>query len=305
MNQLKPEVSVVICAHNPQADFLERVLQGLEGQTLDSSRWELLLIDNASRDNLAEKWDLAWHPSGRVIREDEVGLTAARLRSIREMRGSLAVFVDDDNVLFPDYLEQVLLIAEEWPLLGAWGGQYFAEYEKGMPKDWETDRWSSHLERDVWSNLPDRNAAPFGGGMALRRPVLEGFFGAHGQSKLKKLLGRSGQGLGSYEDFDMAFTACDLGYGIGRFRALKLTHLIPHARTHKDYLVRLCEDSEFTDVIFRYSRGEMLPKHSFEQSLLHIYSLAREIFKGKSVAFQMAGERGRRRARRFLRGMAK
>ena len=42
---------------------------------------------------------------------ERLGLTPARLRGIRESRGELLVFVDDDNVLERDYLEVALALA--------------------------------------------------------------------------------------------------------------------------------------------------------------------------------------------------
>src|SRR5271170_3727335 len=107
---LKPnmECSVIICTHNPRQDYLRLTLEGLEKQTLPKERWELLLIDNASKEPLAGKWDLSWHPNARHIREEELGLTPARLRGIKESKGGLLVFVDDDNVLEVNYLETAL-----------------------------------------------------------------------------------------------------------------------------------------------------------------------------------------------------
>ena len=68
-------------------------------QTLPKDHWELLVIDNAFDRVLASEWDLSWHPQARHIREDELGLTPARLRGIAEARGDVFVFVDDDNLL--------------------------------------------------------------------------------------------------------------------------------------------------------------------------------------------------------------
>jgi hypothetical protein len=48
---------------------LRRVLDALKAQTLPKEQWELLLIDNASKEPLAESWDLSWHPHARHIRE--------------------------------------------------------------------------------------------------------------------------------------------------------------------------------------------------------------------------------------------
>ena len=97
-----PAIAVIICTHNPRPDYLTRVLDALKAQTLPKEEWELLLVDNASTERLAETWELSWHPRARQIREDELGLTPARLRGIRESGGDCLVFVDDDNVLTTD-----------------------------------------------------------------------------------------------------------------------------------------------------------------------------------------------------------
>jgi hypothetical protein len=61
--------SVIICSHNPRDDYLSRVLDALRLQTLSMAQWELLLVDNASNDELRRKWDVSWHPHGRHIRK--------------------------------------------------------------------------------------------------------------------------------------------------------------------------------------------------------------------------------------------
>src|SRR5215472_17312484 len=120
---MTPAISVITCAHNPRPDYLDQVLDALRAQTLDKEQWEYLLIDNASDEPLASRVDLSWHPHSRIIREDHLGLTHARLRGIREALGELLVFVDDDNVLDADYLKAALRVAAAWPILGAFGGQ--------------------------------------------------------------------------------------------------------------------------------------------------------------------------------------
>jgi hypothetical protein len=59
--------SVIICSHNPRADYLGRVLQALAEQTLSKTSWELLLVDNASHQPLEKSWDLSWHPRARMF----------------------------------------------------------------------------------------------------------------------------------------------------------------------------------------------------------------------------------------------
>jgi hypothetical protein len=49
---------------------------------------------------------------------------------MKESSGELAVFVDDDNVLAPDFLEQARVISARYPHLGVFGaGNLEPEFE--------------------------------------------------------------------------------------------------------------------------------------------------------------------------------
>ncbi|HTB63408.1 MAG TPA: glycosyltransferase family A protein, partial [Opitutales bacterium] len=91
------QISVLVCTHNPRADFMQRTLAALRAQTLLPYQWELIVIDNASQWPVAREFDFSWHPHARVVVESTLGLTPARLRAIREATAELLVFVDDDN----------------------------------------------------------------------------------------------------------------------------------------------------------------------------------------------------------------
>jgi len=147
-NSALPGVSVVIPTHNPRRDYLERMLEALRRQTLEQSAWEVVVVDNNSKPALevgswmlavggkgGNKIDLSWHANARIVREEELGLTFARLRGFAEAKGELIVMVDDDNVLAPDYLETALRIAQEQPALGAFGGKCLPEFEV-EPEAW-------------------------------------------------------------------------------------------------------------------------------------------------------------------------
>ncbi len=252
-----PKVSVVLCTHNPREQYLQRVLAGLRSQTLPVEQWELLLVDNGSKIPVSEKFDLSWQPQARHIREDELGLTPARLRGIREARAVILIFVDDDTVLAADYLEQALLISEQWPFVGMWGGSCQPEYERPLPA-WVGDQvWRLtvvDVKADVWSNLREGFATiPAGAGMCLRRNVCHHFL-TRCQNGNSRALGRKGSGLGGYEDVEMAHCALDLGLGTGKSARLRLTHLIPASRLTLDYFVRHAEGDAVSLMLFRARR---------------------------------------------------
>src|SRR5262249_16813288 len=123
-----------------------------------------------------ESLDLAWHPHSRVIREDQLGLSSARLRGIQEASADLLVFVDDDNVLAQDYLWQAIRIEREWPMLGVWGSGVIApEFEEEPAenlRDYLPLLSLRYTESAQWSNfLPDHGGLPWGAGQCLRAIV--------------------------------------------------------------------------------------------------------------------------------------
>ena len=100
----RPAVSVVLCTWNPRREILSRVLESLARQTLAAAEWELVVVDNASYPPVEVALPAGCEIQCRKVVEPVVGLAAARIRGIREARGELLVFVDDDNVLDADYL---------------------------------------------------------------------------------------------------------------------------------------------------------------------------------------------------------
>src|SRR5882762_5561763 len=127
-------LSTVVCTHNPRIDYFRQCLDALRCQTLARNSWELVVVDNRSDEPLADRIDLSWYPGPRIVREETLGLTAARLHGIRESTGELLVFVDDDNVLDVDFLEIALHTMKERPFLGSWSGQCRPAFEEPPPE---------------------------------------------------------------------------------------------------------------------------------------------------------------------------
>lgn len=254
--------TVAVCTHNPRPAYLARVLKALQGQTLELFRWELLVVDNGSIAPLSPDL-LDWHPHGKVIREDNLGLTHARLRACRESQSDLIVFVDDDNVLHADYLDTALDIANEYPHIGAWSGQCHPEYES-EPGDW-MHRYRGMLvirefSKDSWSNLAHiGETMPYGAGLCIRRAVADAYLALHDSGQRPMLLDRRGTSLMSAGDNDLSACACDIGLGVGLFHKLELTHLISAGRTTEEYLIRLAEGIYYSAVYLRAFRGDETP----------------------------------------------
>lgn len=267
-------VTVAICTHNPKPHYLARVVEGLRAQTLAQDAWELLLVDNASNNPLPEPATVGWHRDGRIVREEQLGLTHARLRAIREGRGELFVFVDDDNVLEPDFLEHAVAIASERPYIGAWSGQCHPQFDV-QPADWTRRYWGMLVIREFsqtsWSNLGLlTDTMPCGAGLCIRRSVAEAYVTLHNSGKRQIVLDRRGTSLMSGGDNDMAACACDIGLGVGLFPELELAHLIPENRTTADYLAKLADGIHYSAIYLRSFRGAEAVKPTRKRRLFQM-----------------------------------
>jgi len=300
-------LSVVLPTYNPSSERLLSVLEALRAQSLGSESWELLVVDNGSDPPLEGRIDLTWHSSGRIVREDALGLTRARLSGFHASKGEIVVLVDDDNVLAPDFLEQALRIADVHPELGTWSGSVFPRYERpdlAPPKSLLPLLTIRQLTSDLWSNDVDHHAStPWGAGMCIRQSVLRQYV-IDLEARLPGLqLDLEGERLIYGGDTDIAYTGCAMGLGKGVFRALRLEHLIPAQRCGSDYLCRVSEGRGFTEVLHTLILTGRLPEEGF--SIGRWLREKRSVLRGSLVERRVARARlkGRSRAMRELRSI--
>ncbi|MEH2316950.1 glycosyltransferase [Nostoc sp.] len=269
-------ISVVICSHNPQPAYLKRVLEALKTQTLPRTQWELLLVDNASQQPLADSIDLSWHPHARHILEPQLGLVFARLLGLKESQGATSIFVDDDNVLNPDYLYHALKISENHLHLGAWGGQSTADFQGGTPQEWTRPMWPllaiAQCDKDVWSNLDLAETMPVGAGMCIRKPVAQKYIDLVQSDPRRLSLGQRGELLLRCDDFDLALAALDVELGLGRFSRLKLVHIMPIERLSEGYLLKLVKGIVYSRAIMDFLRNRQQDQLSWRTKVRYFLS---------------------------------
>jgi GT2 family glycosyltransferase len=246
---MKPLLTVVIPAHNPDPRRLHETLLGLRSQTLGGDIWDTLLIDNASGHFPDPAWLAERAPEHfKTIREPALGLNAARRRALQEASGELAVLVDDDNVLDSNYLERALALFETRPKVGVAGGRSIPRFNT-EPPDWMREFFPLLALRDLGNNEiissglrpagATRNQypafAPIGAGMVLRRQAWECWLA----NPAPGLTDRRGSELSSGGDNDIVLSAMQGGWEVAYFPGLALTHLIPSSRLEPSYLARL------------------------------------------------------------------
>jgi hypothetical protein len=238
-------LSVVICARNPRTGYLRRVIKVLQKQSLPQSQWELLLIDNGSKQPLRPVWDLSWHSKARHVVEDRADHGFGLRRGIREAASSLLVLLDENCVLDSNYLSEAIRISGEWPKLDVWGSG-------AIGFEFEVD--ASERLQELISIVARRNvetphcgnvftcveAAPPGPGLCVRANVADAY--CKSQSPLiDDNFDSDGNFALDFAADELSYLACSMGSGIGVFPQLKLGRMIPNAQINERSFIQYQE----------------------------------------------------------------
>jgi GT2 family glycosyltransferase len=136
---MDPEIAVVVPTYR-RPEILRRLLDALARQTLDPSRWELVLVDNASHDPgvdaLADNLPNFVPCRARAVRiGTNRGPAAARNLGWRTAGAPLVAFLDDDVEPEPSWLESGLAAMAD-PTLGVVQGRTRAPDGVDIRTDW-------------------------------------------------------------------------------------------------------------------------------------------------------------------------
>ena len=230
------KISVVICTYN-RCKTLGAAIESIAAQTLPQSLgWEILVVDNNSTDEtrqLVESIQRRYPERIRYIFEPKQGLSNARNTGIREARGEILVFLDDDEIASSGWVENLTanLHSGEWA--GA-GGRVLP------PSSFSPPRWLSALNSSLAGPLAVFDPAleagqltepPFGANMAFRREVFDKYGG------FRTDLGRAGRNMISNEDTEFGRRLIGVGLRL-RYEPSALTyHPVEESRLHPSYFL--------------------------------------------------------------------
>jgi glycosyltransferase involved in cell wall biosynthesis len=100
-----PLVTVILPTRN-RAARLRRAIGSVVAQSYP--RWELLVVDDGSEDQTPQVLASVSDSRVRSQRADGVGVGAARNRGLVEAAGDIVAYLDDDNLMHPEWLRSVV-----------------------------------------------------------------------------------------------------------------------------------------------------------------------------------------------------
>lgn len=176
-NTLK--ISVIICTYNREK-FLPGALNSLIDQTLETTAYEIVIINNNSTDNtenICKEFITAnTQLNIKYYVETQKGLSAARNRGIKESSSELVVFIDDDAEVTNDYLQTAIDFFDQYPDIDSMGGKIIPVYETGEEPKWLSKYlWGLVTKCDLGNevrNYPYSKYPP-GCSMAFRKKIFD------------------------------------------------------------------------------------------------------------------------------------
>jgi glycosyltransferase involved in cell wall biosynthesis len=241
-------VDVCICVHNPRLPLLKLVLSALARQTVPPNAYRVIIVDNASEPPVPEELLTPLAKRGVksfVLREPEPGLTRARLRAIEVTDASWVLFVDDDNVLEVDFLEEGSKFIAGNPHVACFGGRLLLPPEL-TPGEWCKPYLSYMGIRDlgdvVLSGISEtwQKWEPPGAGVFVRREVLVQYRELAARRPEVFSLGRIGtNNLASCDDSLLMSGAAKFRMATAYNPRLRLWHHLYPSRFRLRYLFRL------------------------------------------------------------------
>ena len=101
-------ITVILCTFN-RATSLSKALESVACSELpESVEWEVLVVDNNSSDRtreVIEEYCRQFPGRFRYLFEPQQGLSSARNAGIREARGDVLAFLDDDVMVEAEWLQ--------------------------------------------------------------------------------------------------------------------------------------------------------------------------------------------------------
>jgi glucosyl-dolichyl phosphate glucuronosyltransferase len=240
-------ISVILCTYNRCQSLATALESVATSQMPDSVAWEVLVIDNNSKDQTREvvkQFDQRYPGLFRYIFEPQQGKSHALNTGIREARGEILAFMDDDVLVDANWLQNLTKVFQQENWAGA-GGRILPERDFTPPAWLSVEGKYALAPLAIFDlgTLPGELAeAPFGTNMAFRKEVFEKIGG------FRTDLGPQPGSETRSEDTEFGFRALAAAQRLWYEPAAIVYHSLPAQRLRKEYFLAWWYDKARADI---------------------------------------------------------
>lgn len=273
-------VSVIICCYNSAARLPE-TLRHLAGQNVPANiPWEVLVINNASKDNTVDVAKQCWQqfqvPNAvfKIIEEPRPGQMHARKRGAIAAAYECIIFCDDDNWLHQDYVRLAKEMLEKNAAFGAGGGQNVPTTDaENYPEWFDTykDKYAIGIPAEQSGDVSYKGFV-LGAGLVTKKSL---FLQVNDDKYPSLLNGRNGEKLSTGDDFEYCKKVLLWDYKLYYDDRMKLTHFIPKERLTIDYRERLMDGiMQAGEVLYEYDIALQVRKKTKDKNRWRLLMMA-------------------------------
>jgi glycosyltransferase involved in cell wall biosynthesis len=231
-------ITTILCTYN-RCQSLSKALESVAASTFDDEvEWEVLVVDNNSHDDtrkIVEEFCHRYPRRFRYLFEPQQGKSYALNSGIREARGDVLAFMDDDVTVEPTWLQNLTAGLHDSQWVGA-AGRIVLQWPSSLPNWLSKD--GPHPRHglpgfDLGPEAKELLCPPGGTNMAFRKSVFERYGG------FRTDLGPSssrGIPLTSEED-EFGQRLISAGMPLRYERSAVVYHPLPDAKISKEYLL--------------------------------------------------------------------
>lgn len=273
-------LSVVVCTYN-RKEYLLQCLKNIVESSIDSSKFEVLVIDNNSCDETASLVSEFVQKFKNIFyfKETNQGLSYARNRAMREARGDFLLYLDDDALVNSHGLEHLFDFLTQNTDAAVIGGKCVIKYLDKKP-DWITKKGEDWIGAyDFGNETIEINRSsmkkrivrlPIGACFCVRKDFLSSIDGFDCK------LGRIGDKLLAGEETLVNFEALERGMRIVYLPGIFVDHLIQPERLTGKSLFSMTFYCGVSDYLLRKKLYPLLRILSF--SLFRLAFLCKNVF---------------------------
>jgi glycosyltransferase involved in cell wall biosynthesis len=178
------KITVILCTYNRSGN-LGSTQATFAGSTMPKSvEWEVLVVDNNSTDQkrtVVEGFCRKFPERFRYLSEPQPGKSFALNRGIRETRGDVPAFTDDDVIVVPAWLQNLTVRLQEGHWAGVGGRTLPAEAispPRWLPLEGRDSMAPILCAHCDWGDKPrELDRPPYGVNMAFRKAMFDKYGG--------------------------------------------------------------------------------------------------------------------------------
>jgi len=271
------KISVIVCTYNRSQSLTQALESVAASQMPQSDDWEVLIIDNNSKDQTREAAEAFCRRDPirfRYIFEPVQGKSHALNRGIREAQSDALAFMDDDVTVEPNWLHELTkpLSNPEW---AGTGGRVYLSRDFSPPPWMAVEGQNSLLSIlalfDLGPEAAPMAKPPIGNNMAFRKEMFLKYGG------FRTDLGPSPGSELRHEDTEFGSRVMRDGGKILYVPSAIVRHAVTEGRLKKDYFLAYHYDYGRALVREKGNRRPVgiIPRHliSLVNRLLHVLPL--------------------------------